>query len=42
MATTSAGVRALYTAQMAQKEKTMAYGKKKKKTKPMKPRPKKY
>jgi maltoporin len=41
MATTSAGVRALYTAQMAKRSNAMAYGKKKKK-KTMKPRPKKY
>ena len=41
MATTSKGVSALYTAQLAKRSNTMAYGKKKKK-KPMKPRPKKY
>lgn len=41
MATTSKGVGALYTNQLAKRSNTMAYGKKKKK-KTMKPRPKKY
>lgn len=44
MATTSKGVGALYTNQLAKRSNTMAYGKKKKskKTKPMKPKSKKY